>query len=215
MIYEMIHIVLGMELWGREVVNAGKCLLITAEDSREMTVARLEAIMSELFLTDEQVQKVRKDIWFLDISSKPLRLIETDKDIQLTGMADELVKAYKGENLALACFDPLVSFGASENDVNGNAHGLIAAGRVIKNGLDCCVRFIHHTGQQVLRDGIIDMYAGRGGSALADGARMVVVLQPWSSNLKCGKLPEGVLGEYDCREYRQTLLCKIIRYAFY
>jgi hypothetical protein len=43
---------------------------------------------------------------------------------------------------------------------------------------------ICHTGKQGARDGVIDQYAARGGSALADGARMVTVLQAWHDNEK-------------------------------
>ena len=40
---------------------------------------------------------------------------------------------------------------------------------------------MHHTGQQVARDKITDQYAGRGGSALSDGSRMVHVMQSLTS----------------------------------
>jgi RecA-family ATPase len=41
---------------------------------------------------------------------------------------------------------------------------------------NCCVRYIHHSGKQNGRDKATDQYAGRGGSAFADGCRMVHVL---------------------------------------
>lgn len=37
---------------------------------------------------------------------------------------------------------------------------------------------IHHSGKANAREKTLDQYSGRGGSALADGARMVAVLQP-------------------------------------
>jgi hypothetical protein len=75
--------------------------------------------------------------------------------------------------------DPVISFGAGERIVNDNEHSLILAARRIVRGLGCCVRLICHTGKQGARDGAIDQYAARGGSALADGARMVAVLRSW------------------------------------
>jgi RecA-family ATPase len=78
----------------------------------------------------------------------------------------------------LVTIDPSVSFGVGESGVNDPEQGLIEAGRRLRKTLNCRVRFIHHTGKQVARDQIKDQYAGRGGSAFADGARMVHVLQP-------------------------------------
>ena len=74
--------------------------------------------------------------------------------------------------------DPLVSFGVGESRVNDAEQGLIEAFRVLRNELNCCIEGIHHTGKAVARDKTLDQYAGRGGSALADGARMVAVMQP-------------------------------------
>ena len=42
--------------------------------------------------------------------------------------------------------------------------------------LNCCVLFVHHTGKGNARDQTTDQYSGRGGSAFADGSRMVLVL---------------------------------------
>ena len=69
-----------------------------------------------------------------------------------------------------------MSFGVGESRVNDAEQGLIEAFRIIRNQLDCCVEGIHHTGKANARDKSTDQYSGRGGSALADGARMVAVL---------------------------------------
>lgn len=75
-------------------------------------------------------------------------------------------------------FDPLVSFGVGESRVNDAEQGLIEAFRVFRNHLDCCIEGIHHTGKANAREKTSDQYSGRGGSALADGSRMVVVMHP-------------------------------------
>ncbi|TXI99084.1 MAG: AAA family ATPase [Aquabacterium sp.] len=75
-------------------------------------------------------------------------------------------------------FDPLVSFGVGESRVNDAEQGVIEVFRVIRNRLNCCVEGIHHSGKANAREGQRDQYAGRGGSALADGSRMVAVMQP-------------------------------------
>ncbi len=48
--------------------------------------------------------------------------------------------------------------------------------------LGCCVRYIHHVGQEAARSGSRDQYTGRGGTALPDGSRMVAVLTQLDSH---------------------------------
>jgi RecA-family ATPase len=96
-----------------------------------------------------------------------------------TGLADDIVSAYHDDPPAVVVFDPLASFGASEQAVNDNEQALITAARRIVRGLRCCVRFVHHTGKANARAATMDQYTGRGGSALADGSRMTTVLQRW------------------------------------
>ncbi len=189
-LYEMIHIVLGIGFWGYELKSKGRCLLITAEDSREICVARLGKLMDALNLTPEQRTIVRHEVRILDVSGLGIKLVETRRDIVLSVLPDAIVEQFKDDDLSLIVFDPLVSFGASEQAVNDNEQALITAGRRIRKGLNCCVRFIHHTGQSVARDKVKDQYAGRGGSALSDGARMVSVLHQWDKSM--GSLPIGL-----------------------
>ncbi len=53
---------------------------------------------------------------------------------------------------------------------------MIDAARRIRNAVKCGVIYVHHTGKANARDRTLDQYSGRGGSALADGSRMVHVL---------------------------------------
>lgn len=78
---------------------------------------------------------------------------------------------------SLIIIDPMVSFGVGESRINDSEQGLIDAARRIKNELRCGVLYVHHTGKANAREASLDQYSGRGGSALADGARMVHVLQ--------------------------------------
>ena len=50
------------------------------------------------------------------------------------------------------------------------------------------VQIIHHTGKANARNGSLDQYSGRGGSAFSDGCRMVTVL---SNNGEMKNPPEG------------------------
>jgi RecA-family ATPase len=53
---------------------------------------------------------------------------------------------------------------------------LINATMRIKEGLKCAAGYDHHVSKEVMRNGIVDHHAGRGGAALGDGARAVYSL---------------------------------------
>lgn len=179
LLYEAACIVLGRSLWGLEVRSPGAVLVVTAEDRREFLVARLREIGRAIGLSDNEWQRVREGVLIDDMTARPRKLSAVVEDIVTpAGFAGEIVAGCKRAGIAPAvvAFDPLVSFGVGEARVNDAEQGLIEAGRVIVSGLDCCVRFVHHTGKSPALDKRSDQYAGRGGSALADGARMVAVL---------------------------------------
>jgi RecA-family ATPase len=189
-LWEAVHIVLGMPLYGKQIIASGWVLYITAEDPRERLVARLREICEAMELSEAQVAQVRRDLLFWDLTAEPARLaMEKDGNILLTPMAERIVEAFKDDPPVLTEFDPTVSFGASEARVNDNEQALVLAARVIVKGLDCAVRYTHHTGKGNARDKTTDQYSGRGGSAMADGCRMVHVLQSWEAKDKSGKRP--------------------------
>lgn len=180
-LYEHVHIVLGLPLYGSPVVSPGWVLMVTAEDRRERLVARLGRIMDALDLTDTQRHRVMRSVCIWDVTGEQAKLVQdVGGTILLTDLADQIVDAYKADPPALVEIDPAVSFGASESRVNDNEQGLILAARRIVRGLDCCVRYIHHTGKNNAREKTLDQYSGRGGSAFADGTRMTAVLQSWT-----------------------------------
>lgn len=178
-LYEAACIVLGLPLWGLRVVTPGPVLVVTAEDRREYLVARLREIMAAMRLSPEQRERVRALVRIEDQTTVRRRLTAIVADVVTpSGFAEALVRGCKADGFApvLVQFDPMVSFGVGEARVNDAEQAMVDAGRVIVAGLDCAVRFVHHTGKAVARERIADMYAGRGGSALADGARMVHVM---------------------------------------
>ncbi|TAN84042.1 MAG: hypothetical protein EPN14_02525 [Gallionella sp.] len=65
---EAVHIVLGLPLYGLTVHKPGGVLFITAEDSREMLVARLRAICHAMQLTDVDIAIVMQRIRIADVS---------------------------------------------------------------------------------------------------------------------------------------------------
>jgi hypothetical protein len=186
LLYEAIHLALGRPLWGLEINHPGRTLFVTAEDQRERFVARLRMLMEGLALSEEERATCLQSIAIWDVTGHELRLVAVAESrmIMVTTLADRIVDAYRSDDLAQVVFDPLVHFGAAESLVNDNEQGLIRAARRIVRGLDCCVRLVHHTGKANARESTNDQYSGRGGSALADGARMVAVLQAWTPDSK-------------------------------
>lgn len=178
LIYEAVHIALGRDLWGLKVWRPGSTLFITAEDPRSLFVARFREIINGMGLTPYERQKAmsRFNVW--DVSGNIERLAELDQggNIRLTDLADRIVESYKDSPPAVVVFDPAISFGPGERMVNDGEQAIVTACRRIIRGLGCCVRIIHHTGKVNAREGALDQYAGRGGSALPDGCRMVAVL---------------------------------------
>lgn len=181
LLWEAVHICTGRPLLGREIVKRGPVVVVTAEDSRERLIARLRSIGEALQLTQSEWASVRDGIFISDVSGTSFRLTEVVGDVvTISPGVDSIIRACKRIHPVMIEFDPMVSFGVGESRVNDGEQGLIVAARALRNSLNCCVRFVHHTGKQNARDKSVDQYAGRNGSALADGARMVSVLQPMS-----------------------------------
>jgi RecA-family ATPase len=178
-LYEATHIALGLPLYGLRVFRAGPVVILTAEDSREMLVARLRRITEALSLTPDQLDKVRSRVLISDVSGEGLRLTEMlDDVVRPSVFADTLADRLRDLAPVVVVIDPAVSFGVGESRVNDAEQGLIEAARRLRRALNCCIRYVHHSGKQNARDKTTDQYSGRGGSAFADGARMVHVLQP-------------------------------------
>lgn len=177
-LYEAICVTLGLPLYGRKIVRPGPVAILTAEDGRELLVARLNRIAGAMGLTAEQVARVQRSVLIKYVGSSPFRLTEVAGDVVvLSPVIDGLISRIKPLNPAMVVIDPAVSFGVGESRVNDAEQGLVMAARRIRDAVNCCVRYVHHTGKSNARDKTTDQYSGRGGSAFADGARMVAVLQ--------------------------------------
>lgn len=183
LLYEAIHIVLARPLYGLGIRKPGCVLIVTAEDTREMLVARLRLMAEAMQLSATELDVVMRDIRISDVTGMGFKLTAIVGDVVVpAALADSIVEACSDDPPVLVSIDPAISFGVGEARVNDAEHGLIEAARRIRATLDCCVRFVHHTGKLNARDKTLDQYTGRGGSALPDGARMVAVLQPLSAD---------------------------------
>lgn len=177
-LFEAVHIALGLPLYGLAIHKPGVVLIITAEDSREMLVARLRAIATAMARTPADVATVMQRVRIADVSGNGFKLTEVrGYTVMPSAEIDQIITACRILQPVLIVIDPAVSFGVGESRVNDAEQGLIEAARKLRKALNCCVRYIHHSGKANAREKVVDQYAGRGGSAFADGARMVHVLQ--------------------------------------
>jgi len=120
-----------------------------------------------------------RDVRISDVSGRGLKLTTVVDDVVLPSpLVDAIIAQCWTLKPVLVVIDPAVSFGVGEARVNDAEQALVEAARRIRAELKCCARYVHHSGKASARDKVLDQYAGRGGSAFADGARMVAVLQP-------------------------------------
>jgi len=179
-LFEAVTLALGRQLYGRVPSRPCRTVIVTREDSREILVARLREIMQAMDLEPGELLLVLERILVIDKSGEAFRLSQVIADVVVPhhGSIIELIEMLAEWAPDWIIFDPLVSFGVGESRVNDAEQGLIEAFRILRNRLDCCVEGIHHSGKANAREKTLDQYSGRGGSALADGSRMVVVMQP-------------------------------------
>lgn len=181
-LYEGMMLALGRPVWGFEPIAPANTLIVTREDPRSILLARLRELMNAAGLTYSECTEVLQRVRVLDLSSLNFRLCAVVGDVVLPnrpGIDELLLHLHRsGFRPDWLIFDPAVSLGVGEARVNDGEQGLIEAGRLLRNELGACVEFIHHSGKANARDGTLDQYSGRGGSAFSDGARMVAVLQP-------------------------------------
>lgn len=196
-IRECVHIILGIALYGREIVRSGPTLIVSAEDSRAVMFSRLNQICRTMSLSKEQMLRVQQNFLVEDISTTPTRLAHVNKQgrVQATGFVDELIEKYGRVGLTLTTFDPTSLIGPGEMSGNDGMSETMRIARHCSVQLLSAVRLIHHVSQFVARTGIADQYAGRGATAFADNSR---------SNHQVNVLRERLI-KYEGVEYRAPL----------
>lgn len=181
-LFQAIHIVLELNWFGSEVLRPGPVVILTAEDDRESLIGRLRAICLQMQLSTEEVTTVRASVLIADVSGRHFKLTEVANHVVRSSNGTErLIQAILAIRPVVLFIDPAVSFGIGEQRVNDAEQGLIEVARRIRNEVSCAVVYVHHTGKGSAKDQSISQYASRGGSAFADGSRMVHVLQPLDS----------------------------------
>jgi RecA-family ATPase len=177
--FEHIHIVLGLNLYGLPIEKPGAVLSVTKEDERRDYEFRYHRIISSMRrnLSDLQIRQFLANAYVMDLTGTDERLVKIqDGNLLMTDLADRIINKFRGMGLALIDIDPMIFFGPGERIINdGEAH-LMQVAWLLCRELECCVRLTHHISKAAFRDGIVDQYAGRGGSAGADNARFVHLL---------------------------------------
>lgn len=178
MLWIAAHLSLGRPVFGCEISRPGPTVFISAEDPREIMVARLRQVIAGMQLGADEADAVMRGIRIADVSGSGYKLTLVAHDVVVpSGHVADIVAACEAIQPAMIVIDPAVSFGVGESRVNDAEQGLIEAARRLRNALNCAVIYVHHTGKANAREKTLDQYTGRNGSAFADGARMVHVLQ--------------------------------------
>ena len=184
LLHEAVCGALGRPIWGNVVPKPFTTVFVTKEDSREILLARLREIMHAMDLSPRDRQSVYKHVFAVDLCGVPYKLahIVGGHVEPHTANLDTLVAHCRPVAPDRLIFDPLVSFTAGESRVNEAEQGVVEAARYLMREIpNIAVDIVHHTGKMNARNGAMDQYAGRNGSALPDGSRMVAVMTACSA----------------------------------
>jgi RecA-family ATPase len=179
LLHEAVCGALARPIWGHAVPEPFTTVFVTKEDSRNVLAGRLREIMEGLALTPAERDTVYSRCIVIDLSGFGYRLAKVvagsvepnTKDLAI--LLDHC-RPVRPDRLV---FDPLVSFTVGESRVNEGEQGVVDAARYLMGEIPgMAVEIVHHTGKANARLKATDQYAGRNGSALPDGSRMVTVM---------------------------------------
>lgn len=206
LLYEAVMGALGRPIWGRAVSEPFTTIIVTKEDSRELLANRVGKICEAHSLSDAEKELVFDRVYVIDLCGDRFRLAEQpDRTIRPDREnINKLINRCIPLNPGRLIFDPLVSFGAGEAQVNDSEQAIVEAARLMMLHLPgCAIDVVHHTGKQNARSGSVDQYAGRNGTALPDGSRMVAVLNELGA--ETFRDETGVIVQADERGFRLVL----------
>ena len=178
MLWVACHIILGRSFLGRRILRPGRVLIVSAEDPIRRIRCRAHQLGEAMALSPQDQQKVGAGLMVEDVTGALCRLAGLDKagNLQPTTIVDELIDAYGDVKLSLLVLDPYVYFQPGERFVNDADSVMAQIAARLSRELDCAVIYVAHSGKAQARSKTTDQYASRGGSALPDGMRFVMVL---------------------------------------
>jgi hypothetical protein len=202
LLYMTLCKALGLDFCGQSC-TPGRVVIVSGEDDLDEMRRRVQKVLKWLVesrgasidwnlleVNFGMVDRVGCGAENMMVQAKDKGFVSTDLSAflaQQIGSAEWIVLDTKGR----------FSGGADEND-NGAGSAFINACEVLAARTGAAVTISAHTGKAVAREGIVDQYAIRGASSLADDARSVMVLaSPTDAQLKLYEFDPEALGKQD------------------
>jgi hypothetical protein len=188
-----VHRALGKPFLGIPT-EEGTTVIITAEDDREDFRRKIHAWKGVLG-SDFDTKKISERVVIYDISGRPCALTEVDgKRYKVSEFARGLVDKVRTRtpDADLLIFETASRFGSGDES-NGDMAAMVQALEVIARETRVAVLIATHISKQASRDRLKDAYVARGGSALTDNSRSVMVLSKLdakSAKARFGGIPE-------------------------
>lgn len=179
---EKIRVVCGIPLYpGAEVVTQGPCVLVTAEDGADRARYVLQRALKDALdsgqLTEAAARAAKSSVRIVGWNSpKYGRIVKVDHqngEMYRAPVYDLLLEVLAPIKPVYITFDPEALFAPGERFGNDGHAFLAAMIHETAMSMQACVQMLDHVSQNVARNGTIDQYASRGGTAKSDEARMV------------------------------------------
>jgi hypothetical protein len=173
LVYRGIHFVLSE---GNEV------LFISGEDTEEDYQTKIHnAVYSEYTgkpFPSDTARRIAKKLHILNLRGLGEKLIEDSAGSFVpSGVARDISQYihHKLPRVRMVVFETVSRFAGGGED-NDRMEAIVSACDHIATKINGAVVLVHHTGKTQARDKIVDLYSGRGGSALGDNTRCMIVL---------------------------------------
>ncbi|MCR9104731.1 MAG: helicase RepA family protein [Gammaproteobacteria bacterium] len=166
-----------MQTAANYVSDSLHCMFVTAEDSPEDYHAKLHNLLFTDKASTLNPAAVADKIHVLNLRGDGVKLIaEAGGSFMPSTAADDLA-VFITENypkVRVVFFETVSRFAGGED--NDRMEAVVSACDRIGVAINGACVLVHHTGKGQARDKVIDLYAGRGGSALGDNTRSMIVL---------------------------------------
>lgn len=179
MLNEKVRVACGHELYGDEVEKPGDCVVVTAEDGAERLRFMLQQVLRDgvdsgamperAALTAKQRVRI---VGWPRASYGPIAEVDQAGGMMRAPAFDLLIEMLQPMKPCYVSFDPSVLFSPGERYGNDGDAFLASMFHEAALDLGAFVQMIDHVAQSVARNGIVDQYAARGGTAKTDNARL-------------------------------------------
>lgn len=170
-----VHIATGAPFFGGRV-EQGAVLFVTAEDRRKVLHKHVWAHARDL--PPPLRMRLAENFILKDVVGLGVKLSRRiDGETVVAPDVSSLIEYARSiPNLKLVVLDTLSRLNGGDEMTDGLA-AIISAMEAIARATGAATIIAHHTGKAQHRDGVADQYTSRGGSALSDNARSVMLVQ--------------------------------------